>query len=169
MSSESNPENLQLQPRTRGIKHLIQCHCILPQYRDSTNPVFHQFVVFSILDIESDTVTPKFAECNNCGAAHKIIDICKSEIVVGKDEVRTQLSINDIRHSLPDSLFELLTSYDREISDFEHAQFILENSRWNDYIILTREEIDDHVQGKLVKFISHEKFRVESYTLRSVV
>jgi len=155
--------------KLKGIKHLVQCHCILPQYRGSSNPTFHQFLVFSILDLDSDTVVSRFSECNNCGAAHKVIDICKSEIVVGKDEVKSQLSIDDIKHSLPSSLYELVLSYQKELPDFEHAQFILENEEWNDYIILSREEIDDFIQGKLVKFISNEKFKVESYTLRSSV
>ncbi len=166
MSSASSDENSN---KFRGTKHLIQCHCILPQYRNSKNPLFHQFVVFSIVNVESDTVVPKFAECNNCGAAHKVIDICKSEIITGKDEVRSQLSIEDMKYSLPSELCELLLSYDKEIPDFEHAQFILENNRWDDYIILSREELDDHIQGKLVRFISEVKFRVESYTLRNLV
>ena len=152
--------------KVRGLKHLIQCHCMLPQYRNSKDPVFHQFVVFSVLDEESDSITPKFAECNNCGAAHKIIDICKSELLTGREDVRSQLTIEDTKHSLPDSLFELLQSYDRELPDYEHAQFILENETWGEYIVLTRDEFDEYTQGKLVKFISCDKFRVESYTMR---
>lgn len=166
MSLENSEENSR---RYKGIKHLVQCHCILPQYRNSKDPVFHQFVVFSVVDMQSDTIESKFAECNNCGAAHKIIDICKSEILTGKDEVKSQLSIEDIKYSLPSELFELLQSYDRELPDFEHAQFILENKIWEDYIILSREELDDYIQGKLVRFISDVKFRVESYTLRNSV
>ena len=153
----------------KGIKHLIQCHCFLPQYRGKPDPVFHKFTVFSVLDLESDTVEPKFAECNNCGAAHKIIDLCKSEIVVGKDEVKTQITIEDIKFSLPESLFDLLTSYNRELPDFEHALFILENNLWGDYIVLTREEMEDYTQGKIVSFVGPEKFKVESYTHRSSV
>lgn len=150
-----------------GIKHLVQCHCILPQYKHVDEPTFHQFVVFSIIDEESDTVTPKFASCNNCGAVHKVIDICKSELVTGRDEVVTQMAIEDFRMSLPSDLFELLLAYQKEVADFEHAQFLIENEKWKDHVILTREEIDDMVQGKLVKFLGPEKFRVESYILRS--
>ena len=152
--------------KLQGIKHLVQCHCILPQYRNSDNPVFHQFIVFSTLDVASDTVNPTFAECNNCGVVHKIVDICKSEIVIGRDELRSQISISDLRHSLPESLFELLQSYNRELPDYEHAQFVLENDRWGDYIILTKEELEEYTQGKLVKFVSCDKFKVESYTLK---
>ena len=151
---------------TSGIKHLVQCHCILPQYKHVDEPTFHQFVVFSIIDEESDTVTPKFASCNNCGAVHKVIDICKSELVTGRDEVVTQMVIEDFRMSLPGDLFELLLAYQKEVADFEHAQFLIENEKWKDHIVLTREEIDDMVQGKLVKFLGPERFRVESYILR---
>lgn len=166
MSLEGSTESSQ---KFKGVKHLLQCHCVLPQYKNMAEPVFHQFMVFSIIDLESDTVIPKFSECNNCGAVHKVIDFCKSEIVVGREDMRSQLSIDDIQHSIPSALFELLESYDKEIPDFEHAQFILENESWDDYIVLTREEIEDYVQGKLVRFISNEKFRVESYTLRRAV
>ena len=156
-------------PKYKGIKHLIQCHCILPQYRAQKDPTFHQFVVFSKLDIESDTVEPTFAECNNCGIVHKVIDICKSEIITGREDLRTQMSIDDYVHSLPTSLFELLQSYDKDISDFQHAEFIIDNNDWGHHIVLTKEEVDDYVQGKLVKFVSSDKFRVESYTLKKIV
>ena len=152
----------------KGVKHLIQCHCILPQYRNIKEPVFHKFPVFSVID-ESDTVIVKYAECNNCGAAHKIYDLCKSEIVMGKDEVRTQLTFEDFKHSFPDSLYDLLIQYNKDLSDFEYAQFILDNKEWNSHLVLTREEIDGHTQGKILKFIDKEKFRVESYTSRLVI
>jgi len=149
-----------------GTKHLIQCHCILPQYKEAADPVFHQFVVFSVIDDESDTVIPKFASCNNCDAVHKVIDICKSEIVVGRDEVITQMTIDDFKFSLPSDLYDLLITYQKNVADFEHAQFILENEQWNDHIVLTREEIDDLIQGKMVKFLSNNRFRIESYIIR---
>ena len=149
-----------------GTKHLIQCHCILPQYKEAADPVFHQFVVFSVIDDESDTVIPKFASCNNCDAVHKVIDICKSEIVVGRDEVITQMTIDDFKFSLPSDLYDLLITYQKNVADFEHAQFILENEQWNDHIVLTREEIDDLIQGKMVKVLSNNRFRIESYIIR---
>ena len=163
------PRNLNQRLKHKGIKHLVQCHYILPQYRNVKDPTFHQFVVFSILELETDTIAPTFAECNNCGIVHKVIDICKSEIVTGREDLRSQISIADISHSIPSSLFELLQSYDRELPDYQHAQFIIEYDNWGDYIILTKEEVDDYVQGKLVKFISQDKFRVESYTQKKVV
>ena len=133
------------------------------------DPTFHQFVVFSKLDVESDTIEPTFAECNNCGIVHKVIDMCKSEIITGREDLRSQMSIDDFAVSLPASLFELLQSYSRDLPDFQHAEFIIDNNNWGSHIVLTKEDVDDYVQGKLVKFISNDKFRVESYTLKSVV
>ena len=152
----------------KGIKHLIQCHCVLPQYKNSANPVFHKFAVFSVID-ESDTVILKYAECNNCGAAHKVYDICKSEILTGRDEVTSRLNKEDFKYSLPGDLFELLNQYDRELSDFEYSQFIIDNEKWDSTIVLSREEMDDHIQGKLLRFISSSKFRIESYLHRDTI
>ena len=147
----------------KGVKHLVQCHCLLPQYRNKPDPVFHKFPVFSVID-ESDTVIVKYAECNNCGAAHKVYDICKSEILTGRDEVRSQMSVEDFKFSLPEDLYNLLNQYKKELPDFEMCQFILDNNKWDSTIVLSREEMDDTIQGKILRFISNEKFRIESYT-----
>ena len=64
-----------------GVLHLIECHCCLPQYKNSKKPVYHKFKVFSILD-DGDTVISKHSQCNNCGVVHHVIDICKSEIII---------------------------------------------------------------------------------------
>ena len=122
-----------------GIKHLIQCHCILPQFKESRDPVFHKFTVFSILDEESDTVQPKFAQCNNCGIIHKVVDVCRSELTT-KEESKTLPSIVDIRLSIPKSLSEVLDSYQSDISTWEHAEWIYLSKMWDSWIILTKQE-----------------------------
>tara|TARA_B100000131_G_scaffold282079_1_gene289075 strand:- start:254 stop:715 length:462 start_codon:yes stop_codon:yes gene_type:complete len=151
-----------------GFKHLVQCHCILPQYKNKPEPLFHKFPVFSVVD-ESDTVIVKYAECNNCGAAHKVYDLCKSEILVGRDEVRSKMSITDFKFSLPSDLYELLVQYNKELPDFEMSQFIIDNEVWDKTIVLTREEMDDTIQGKLLRFLEDNKFRIESYTHKETV
>ena len=147
----------------KGIKHLIQCHCILPQYKNAKEPVFHKFTVFSIID-ESDTVLLKYADCNNCGSVHKIYDLCKSEIVPGKEDVKSSLRKEDFKFSMPSSLWDLLQQYEKELCDYEYAQFVIDNEKWDSTLILTREDMEDHSQGKLLRFIGPEKFRIESYT-----
>lgn len=146
-----------------GIKHLIQCHCILPQFKESRDPVFHKFTVFSILDEESDTVQPKFAQCNNCGIIHKVVDVCRSELTT-KEESKTLPSIVDIRLSLPKSLSEVLDSYQSDISTWEHAEWIYLSKMWDSWIILTKEEDDDgDLHGKRLIFLGEERFKIEAF------
>ncbi len=151
-----------------GIKHLIQCHCILPQYKNSKDPVFHKFVVFSIID-DSDTCIPKIANCNNCGASHKVYDICKSELLTGSEDLKTAMKKEDFKLSLVSSVYELLEQYGCEIYDFEYAQFIIDNQKWDSTISLTKENISDKLEGKLLRFISENKFRVESFSYTETV
>jgi hypothetical protein len=146
-----------------GVKHLIQCHCILPQFKESRDPVFHKFAVFSILDEDSDIVQPKFAQCNNCGIVHKVVDVCKSELT-SKEESKTLPSIIDIRLSLPKSLSEVLDSYQCDVSTWEHAEWIYLNKIWDSWIILTREEDEDgDLHGKRLIFLGDERFKIEAF------
>ena len=151
-----------------GQKHLIQCHCILPQYRSAKNPVFHKFAVFSIIG-DDDVVIEKMVNCNNCGATHKIIDMCKSELIFSKEDVSAPLKVEDFKLSLPEAVYELLDNYKKEVCDFEFAQFIIDNKNWGTKLILTREEIEEKIEGKILNFVSENKYRVESYSWKKSV
>ena len=96
-------------------------------------------------------------------------DICKSEIIVGKDEVRSKMSIEDFKFSLPNDLYELLSHYGKEMVDYEYSQFIIDNKQWNSTIVLSREELDDSTQGKILRFLENEKFRIESYIHKEAI
>ena len=102
----------------QGTKHLIECHCVLPQYRNIDNPVYHKFVVFSMLG-DGGTVVPKFSQCNNCGVIHKIYDLCKSEIAAGKDELRSVVKADELKISIPSQLWDVLTTYDVDVAILE--------------------------------------------------
>lgn len=145
-----------------GIKHLLECHCILPQYRYAKNPIYHKFVAFSIID-ESDTLIPKFVTCNNCGVVHKIFDVCKSEIVSGRDDLLSETKKDDIKYSIPSDLREILESYSCDIATYENVKFILEQKKWGSHMILTRETVDDDVTGKMLVFENHDKFKIETF------
>ena len=151
-----------------GVKHIIECHCILPQYRERKDPVYHKFVVFSEID-ESDTVIPSHAQCNNCGTVHKIYDICKSEIVAGKDESATVERIKDVALSLPKSVTELFESYSLDLPDYMLARHIIENKKWNTTMVLSKESEDSTVNGKILRFIEEDRFRVESFSRKEYV
>ena len=146
----------------RGIKHLIQCHCILPQYKDRKDPVFHQFVVFSVVD-DSDTCVPKYVQCNNCGIVHKVVDICRSELVVGREELATVANIDDISLTMPEDVRKVLETYDADIATWEHAQFILQNDVWGSHLVLTKDALDEDTQGKILVFNGPGKFKIETF------
>ena len=151
-----------------GIKHLIQCHCILPQYRSAPDPIFHKFVVFSIVD-DSDTVQPKYVQCNNCGVVHKIIDLCRSELMTGREELRSVTTIDEIKLTLPRDISTILESYDVDLPTWENSQFIYLEKRWGHSVILTRDELDGEVQGKLLVFKDNEKYQIESFIAESTI
>ena len=150
-------------------RHLIQCHCILPQYRKRTNPVFHKFVVFSIID--NDKVEEKIAQCPNCNVVlcithrvfaliHNIVDLCKSEIVEGKDETSSIVGIDDLKISLPEKLINILESYSVDLPTWEHASFILEEKMWNERIKLASDETNEKSISKFLLFLAADSFKI---------
>ena len=145
-----------------GIRHLINCRCILPQFKNINNPTFHKFIVFSVVD-EDDQVIQSHAQCNNCGIIHKVVDICKSEIVKGKEQLASIPNLSDIKLELPDSLVDLLTSYNADITVWQHAQFIIRHQKWGTKIIIQREEEEEEVSGKILIFVGPRQFRMESF------
>jgi len=148
-------------------KHLIQCHCILPQFRKLPQPVFHKFMVFSV--IENDTVVPKYVQCNNCNAVHRVFDICKSEMPPGRDELRSVTTIDEIKIFIPSDLRSLLETYKCDLPIWEHIKFCLDESRWGDKVILTRETIENEITGKILTIVSRDKFTLESYLSREEI
>lgn len=150
-----------------GQRHLVQCQCVLPQYRKLKDPVFHKFTVFSVID--NDTVEPKYVQCNNCGAVHKVYDICKSEIIPGKDELRSVTTIQEISISIPGDLRQLLETYNCDITVWEHIKFSLQEQRWGDQVVITRESVGDEVTGKILTIAARDRFTLENYIIRETL
>lgn len=150
-----------------GIKHTVECHCVLPQFSKVGKP-YHQFIVFSILD-NSGTCIPKHAKCNNCGVIHNVIDICKSEILPGQ-ETGAVMEISDARLMLPESISNILDSYQCDISTWEHVLFLFENTKWDYKVILTRETTEaGDISGKLLHLKGPGQYRLEPYINRRVI
>lgn len=147
---------------------MIECHCVLPQYRKMAEPIFHKFIVFS--EVHDDgTVEPKLARCENCGAVHRVYDICASEIMTSKEESKGILTKKDLSSSLPKQLIDLLEEYSLGIADYEASRFYIDNQKWGSSIVLTKEKEDDGNSGKVLIFVGPEKFRIDPYFERSVV
>jgi hypothetical protein len=144
-----------------GIKHLIQCHCVLPQYRNSADPIFHKFVVFSKLD-ENNIVIPKLCKCNNCEVVHKIVDLCKSEVSRGNDSGSGISSISDIRSSLPDKICEVLDTHKCDKATWEEVEDIIDNEEWNSRVVISKQSFDGSTQIKLLVVKSLNRLKIET-------
>ena len=146
-----------------GIKHLIECQCILPQFKKRDNPPYHKFVVFSIID-DVDEVLEKFAQCNNCGIVHRVFDICKSEIAVGHESLNSIPNKEDFSLMLPSSVIDILNSYDCDLYIWEEIAFIINHEKAGEKIIISKDEIDGKIQGKFLTSKGGNRFMIEPFT-----
>lgn len=147
----------------RGVKHLVECHCVLPQYRTKPDPIYHKFVVFSETD-DTGAAIPKHAQCNNCGVIHRVTGFMQSEIMMGNDESVAIVSVNDIKLSIPQNISSVLESYVVDLATWEQVQFILENKQWGTHVILTAETKTDKTEGKLLRFMGASQMKIEPYS-----
>jgi len=146
-----------------GVKHLVQCHCVLPTLRRLPNPVYHSFVVFSVLGDGGDVI-PKDAECTNCGVIHRVIDFCKSEITT-KEKSSAIMTIKDISLMIPSDLSSILVTYECDLATWEQTHFNFTNQKWGEKIVLSRQSEDGIVKGKFLTLENQSKFKIESYDM----
>ncbi len=148
-----------------GTKHLIQCHCVLPQFRKMSDPIFHKFVVYSKFkeDSEDQTIEEKLARCNNCDAVHRIIDLCKSEIVVKIEETDTIVDLDEIKIGLPDKLVSLLEKNNCDMPTYESIDHIFEKEAWGSDVVISRQTVNNEkIHVKILEIKSENKFRIKS-------
>jgi hypothetical protein len=151
-----------------GIKHLIECHCYLKIYDQKEKSINHKFPVYSKLD-ESGNLIPKFAKCNNCDALHKIVDVCKSELMPGKEENGTVLEKDDLVCMLPDKVANVLIKNQCDVADFEHALDIIEEKLWGSYIVIKRDIISEEQQLKVLLFKSESNIRIINKEIKTIL
>lgn len=145
------------------IRHLVECHCTLPQFRDRKDIVYHRFIVFSEID-ENDNVVSKFAQCNNCGVVHRVIDVGHSEILSGLENNASIISINDIKVSLPSNIISVLESYSADVSIWECVAWVIANKAWDTTIILSSEDVSGVVSGKCLRVDGPNSIRIEPFS-----
>lgn len=150
-----------------GLKHLITCRCVLPQFKQRPNPPPHQFTVFSIVD-DNDVVRVRFEQCNNCGIIHKVIDVCKSEIV-SREAMNSLQTIDDIKSCMNPRLANLLEANNVDLATWQAAQFIVENRRWGEFVVLSSDEQEGMRQGKYLMIIGENMFKVDTFTRDEVI
>jgi len=146
-----------------GQKHLIRCRCVLPQFKNSQDPENkrHKFVVFS--EVIDDVVKQKYAQCNNCGLIHKIVDICVSEIMPGKEAMSSLVNVEDIKAGMNQNLVSILERHQCDLPTWEHARYIIENKRWGDLVILANDLEEDNRTIKYIRILGETLYKVDSY------
>ena len=151
-----------------GFKHLIECHCVLRIYKGQDDLKNHKFPVYSKFD-EHGKVIPKLVKCNNCESLHLVIDACRSELKGGKDQSQVTIDKEDIMLSLPDKLNNILIKLDCDISIWEHCLDIIEEKRWNEFVVLKRDIIDENEQVKILKILSEDRFKIQNEIINTTV
>jgi len=146
------------------VKHLVECHCTLALYKGLEKTLYHQFPVYSKID-ENDKVIEKTVQCNNCGVIHKVIDVCKTEILGGKDENVALVDIDDIAMQLDDKIVNFLVKNECDITTWEHVLDIVEEARWGEHVVIRRQVIDGELHVKTITVISESKLKIENHKL----
>ena len=133
------------------IKHILECNCVLPQYKNISPPIFHKFIVFSELNKEG-LVKTSYINCNNCNVAHKILEAGKSEILKKENSTLTPTT-QDIETNLTAWLTALLKQYDCPLPTWQEAQFIIENEQWGKILVLSREPDQNNKEKHITKYV----------------
>ena len=144
-----------------GVKHLVQCNCMLPQLKSKS--ILHKFLVFSIVD-DNNKVQVKFAQCNNCNVIHKVTEVCKSTILNGKEDLKSIITIDDIKSSISPNLSLILEKAECELPLWEHAKFIIDNKKWGDFAIISKSTEDGFQIVKYVQILGENLFKVDTNT-----
>tara|TARA_Y100000034_G_C6905645_1_gene420134 strand:+ start:3298 stop:3774 length:477 start_codon:yes stop_codon:yes gene_type:complete len=152
-----------------GTKHLIQCHCVLPQYRKRKDPLFHQFTVYSKFD-DDGNVEKKLARCNNCDAVHRILDLCRSEIVIKIEDTDTIIDEDDIKLGLSDKLVKILEKNHCDLATYEAIDDIISENMWNTDVVISRQTVDgEKIHLKILEIKGEEKFRLKTESIDLLV
>jgi len=152
-----------------GQRHLVECHCILPLYKNVTPPVYHKFVVYSLLSEKSGKVVPKYVNCNNCGVTHLVKDFCRSEIKLGKEDIGSIRNIKEVAISLPDKIVDILNEHNSTIDLYEEIEDIIDNSIYPRDLVIKREIIDEKYHLKILQILNKDRFKIISEILNDTI
>jgi len=152
----------------KGIKHLIQCHCVLPQFRKREEKVFHKIEVFSVLEDE-DSIKEKFVVCDNCGVVHKVFDFCRSEIQTNHESITSVRTIPEIKMSLDQNVCDLLEKNNCHVSTWENVEFIIDNDIFDFPVTINRETVKGKTNVKLLSLKKNGKFKITNEIIKDEI
>jgi hypothetical protein len=148
------------------VKHLVTCNCILKQYEDADPPVFHKFIVFSVIN-EDGSIKPSYAKCNNCGGIHKVTEVGVSQ-KLKRETIATLPDIEEIKSSLPEKLVSLVEKYKLTLPTWQEIKFVLENEKWERPIILQKDQEGEEIFGKYLVLYGKTLWKVDSFSSEEI-
>jgi len=131
-------------------------------------PFFHKFIVFTVID-DNDKAISKLVHCNNCGVVHNVTDVCQSEVVTGRETSLSIMTKEDIRPCISENIAKILDTYECEVPVWEEVQFYYETNLPAPPIVLTREEFDTTMSGKILHLLGGPKIKIETFTREEVI
>ena len=152
----------------QGVKHLVKCICILPQLSKLPDPPTHEFKVFSVYDDDGAGFEPTFVQCDNCGVIHKIVDICTSSILRGRDEMSSVITVDDVKHSIPQNFIAILEQHHADLPTWQQGAWVVEDKQWGTAVVLVSEYVDGTRQGKVLTILGESLFKISNFTNETV-
>lgn len=143
------------------VKHLVECKCVLPQFKNINPPRWHQFVVFSTINEHGD-INPSFTQCNNCGTIHKVTEVGTSTIL-NKDDLPSLPTKEELKETLPEKIAEMLEKYNCELPTYQEVAFIFENHLWGRSVILTKDVVDNIKMGKYLTIFGETLWKINNF------
>lgn len=143
------------------IKHLVECKCVLPQFKKIDPPRWHLFVVFSEID-ETGAMIPAFVQCNNCGIIHRVTEVGISSIL-GRDDLPSLPNLEEIKLSLPEKIVSILEKYDCDLPTYQETAFILEHKLWGRVVILNKDVVDGFLVGKYLTIMGETLWKISGF------
>jgi len=147
-----------------GVKHLVKCVCVLPQLSKQKDPPSHEFTVFSIYDDDPEDFETSFVQCDNCSVIHKVTDVCVSSILRGRDEMKSIVTLDDVKGSVPSKLAAILDQNKVDLPTWQQVAWIVETKQWGAYVILTSEYVDGARQGKIMTILDDTLYKISNFT-----
>lgn len=140
------------------IKHLIECKCVLSQFKNLEPTRWHSFVVFSVIK-EDGSIIPSFAQCNHCAIVHKITEVGVSSVTT-KENIPGLETIESVSSRLPKSLTTLLEKYNPNLPLLQEIEFIISNGLWGKTVILNKEKVEGFLVGTQMMIIGETLWKL---------
>ena len=144
-------------------KHLIECQCTLSIFKNKNTLIYHKIPVVSFYD-DNEDLMEKYIICDNCGVVHRVYEIFKSEIKWGMENLKSLVNnkediIQNFIFLGHEKIIELLEKEKAYLSDWEIAEYIIENEK-SGTLVLHKKESDNNIIYTLLE-ISNGKYRTK--------